>query len=216
MTRAAVEIAQHEGLERVSMRRLGEELGVEAMSLYRHVANKEDLLRGMLDVVAAEMLQEAGPAEVDPTTWRAVVTRHCLVMHQVLLRRGWATMLWISNASPGPVRLDQIDQMLALLRRSGLPPQLLDLAFHALQNHVVGHAMQAVSMRHPGQEDSAMVADFSHRLDAERWPDLAAHLHYHLETPPGDDAFTFVLDLVLDRIEQLRRDDPADPADPAR
>src|SRR5690242_226931 len=97
---AALELADTEGVESLTMRRLGDELGYEAMSLYRHVANKSDLLDGMLDIVVTEW--EAPDAESD---WRAAIRRSARSVHAALRRHRWAAQLLMSGSHIRPARL---------------------------------------------------------------------------------------------------------------
>lgn len=200
--RAAMELADAEGLAAVTMRRVGEELGVEAMSLYNHVANKAEVLEGIVDLVAAQI---DGGDEVDD--WRAAVRHRAIAAHDALLRHPWAAALWV-RTTVGPARMAHMDALLRTLRRGGFPEDLLDLAFHTLENHVTGHAMQRVSFAMTPEEMADGAARFLAQLEVDAYPELAAHVRWHAEAPPGDDAFTFGLDLILDGLERARVDSP--------
>ena len=97
---AAVDLADRAGIESVSMRKLGQELGVEAMSLYNHVKNKDDLLDGIVEQVAAEL--EVPTLDGD---WKSAMRRRALTAHAVLMRHPWATMLIVSRVNVGPAML---------------------------------------------------------------------------------------------------------------
>lgn len=203
---AAVGLADAEGLPALSMRRLGASLGVEAMSLYHHVRNKDDLLGGMLDVVASEF-----HLATDDVPWREAVRRQATSAHEALMRHPWSVPLWLTHrGAVGATRIRSMDRMLAALDRAGLDDVLLDRAYHAVQNHVIGFTMQAVSFLGSFDEGSdlpALAASFLADLDEAQAPHLAAHVRYHLRADADDEGadFAFGLDLVLDGVERLRR-----------
>ena len=114
---AAVELADRDGLESLSMRNLGSELGVEAMSLYNHIANKDDLLDGIVDLVTAEFEE---PRSARGDDWRALIRGCAITQHDVLLRHPWAAALAESRAVTGPVRLRYYDALLGLRYRFNL------------------------------------------------------------------------------------------------
>jgi len=121
---AAVHLADREGIDAVSMRRLGQEVGVEAMSLYTHVRDKEDLLGGMVDSVVAEI--GLPPAGAD---WKPSLRRTVLGAREVILRHRWAPPVIETRASPGPATLRYLDAVMGILRGGGLS---LALTRHAL------------------------------------------------------------------------------------
>lgn len=204
----AVAVADAEGIEALSMRRLGQALGVEAMSLYNHVTNKDDVLGGMLDIVAAEIAP-------DPTAegWRAVVRSQAVATHDALLRHPWAGLLWVT-APVGPARLRHMDTLLRSLRKAGFPPLLLDRAFHTILNHVIGHAIQRVNLPVSAGDMAEGAARFLATLDVQAYPDLAAHIRWHAGRPAGDDEFEFGLDLLLDGLARALADPDVDAGGP--
>src|SRR5690606_21016250 len=119
---AAIEIADRDGIDALTMRRLADELGAGAMSVYYHVANKHDLLGGMVDLVVGEMeLADAGP------NWKSALKRTATSAHEVLLRHPWATALLLSGPGVSDARLRYMDAMLGCLRGAGFSPELTDL-----------------------------------------------------------------------------------------
>ncbi|MFC5379415.1 TetR/AcrR family transcriptional regulator C-terminal domain-containing protein [Aquipuribacter nitratireducens] len=197
----ALDVADAEGLPALSMRRLGAELGVEAMSLYHHLPNKAALLAGIADLVAEEV------AEPDAALgWRDSLRSRATDTHAALLRHPWCASLWAGQAvEAGPARLRHLDAVLRTLREAGFPPSLLELAFHSVQNHVVGHAFQAVAFaRGAAAAEGLDVAArrFLERPGLDRLPDLAAHVRWHAEHPHEESAFGFALELLLDGFEQ--------------
>jgi AcrR family transcriptional regulator len=198
--RAAVALADAAGIESLTMRGLASQLEVEAMSLYNHVANKDDLLDGVLDLVAAE-IEEPDP-EAD---WRAATRQRAVSAHDALLRHPWASLLWASRGHVGPARMRHLDGLLRGLREGGFPPGVLEIGFHTLQNHIVGHALQRSSF--PGDPDELpeMSARYLEGFPEDEYPDLAAHIRHHLQETDGDEsAFAFGLDAILDGLERLR------------
>src|SRR5688572_9817770 len=135
---AGVALADVEGIDALSMRRLAQRLGVEAMTLYNHVAHKDDLLDGMLDMAAGEIeLPDHGP------DWRHDARRRAISAHGVLMRHPWAARLWTTRIGVGPRRMRYLDDALRGLREAGFRAGLLDRAFHTIENHIIGHALQA-------------------------------------------------------------------------
>jgi AcrR family transcriptional regulator len=197
---AAVGIADEAGIDSLSMRRLAGELGVKAMSLYNHVANKDDVLDAIVETVAGEI---AIPSEGED--WKAVIRESTISAHKTLLRHPWASDLWMRQA-PGPARLRYTELLLATLRRAGFSDDLTYHAYHILQSHFLGYTVQALNYRSLAEGDAAgMAARFLETFPADDFPHFAEHVRQHLE--PGHDdvnAFELGLDLILDGIERLR------------
>ena len=196
---AAVELADRGGLESVSMRRVAAALGVEAMSLYHHVAGKDDLLRGMVDVVVGEMAVASPEDE-----WKDALRRSAISAHEVLVRHRWAAALMMSSGS-GTSRLDFMEGLLGTLRRSSFSADLTHHAYHALDSHIVGFTLWQVSL--PASEDlKGLAADFLAQIDVRSYPYFAEHVEQHLgdTAASGAEEFAFGLDLLLDGLERLR------------
>ena len=138
----AVAYADAYGIERLSMRKLAQHLGFEAMSLYNHVTNKDDLLEGMVEVVAREIVQP--PADVE---WKPGVRALATASHDAQLRHPWVVGLW-NRQFPGPARFGQMERLLALLDQGGFSGSLGDLAFHAVNLHVNGFTQQQLTLPH--------------------------------------------------------------------
>lgn len=196
---AGVALADVEGIGALTMRRLGRELGVEGMALYNHVANKGDLLDGMLEHVAGEIEMPDDCAD-----WRDCARQRSVSAHSALMRHPWSATLWTSSMSLGPARMRYLDSGLRCLREAGFPAQLLDLAFHTIENHIVGHALQALGF--PMERDEMVEAGerLMQTFPDTEYPDLAAHIRYHLEGQEDGDGFEFGLDLILQGLEQMR------------
>jgi AcrR family transcriptional regulator len=133
---AALAYADTHGIDSLSMRKLGEVLQVEAMSLYKHVANKDAILDGIVDLVAAEMEAPATGGD-----WKAEMRKRAQSMHAVLMRHPWATMLIVSRVNVGPAMLRYVDATIGCLREAGFPVPLADHAWNALDSYVYGFTL---------------------------------------------------------------------------
>jgi AcrR family transcriptional regulator len=200
---AAVAFADTHGLESLSMRKLGEALGVEAMSLYNHVANKVDLLDGMIDAVFAEI----GPPS-DEAGWRTAMRRRAISVRRVLRRHRWAIGLMDSRTSPGPATLAHHDAVIGVLRRGGFTVAQTAHAFSVLDSYIYGFALQEKGLPFEGPEQTAesaaaMFAEFP----ADRYPHFVELATQHVLQPGYDygDEFEFGLDLIIDALERLLR-----------
>ncbi len=197
--RAAIDFADANGIESLSMRKLARELGVEAMTLYYYVASKNDLLEGMTDLVAAEI--ELPPNDVD---WREATRKRATSAHAVLVRHHWAAPQWM-RVMIGPARMRYMDSALGVYRRAGLSPASTELAFHAVENHIVGYALQEVSFPLETDDLAEAARAFMEKLPADEYPHLVEHIQQHLtheEIESG--SFEFGLEQLLDGIERLR------------
>lgn len=195
---AAISLADEQGVEALSMRKLARQLGFEVMSLYNHVANKDDLLDGMVDLVAAEI---DDPPEGLP--WRDAVRHVAVSAHDALLRHRWASALWTSRW-PGPHRWHHMETLLAVLADADFPDDVADLAFHAVTLHVNGFTQQQISYRAQAPQEEEMYARFRNEVSADEHPHVVAHVQYHIDQQVPTDEFGFVLDLILDGLERAR------------
>jgi AcrR family transcriptional regulator len=197
--RAAIDFADANGIESLSMRKLARELGVEAMTLYYYVANKNDLVEGMADLVAKEI--ELPSEDVE---WREATRRRAMSAHEVLARHHWASPLWM-RVMIGPARMRYMDSALGVYRRAGLSPASTELAFHAVENHIVGYAVQEVNFPLEAEDLAEAARGFLEKLPADDYPHLAEHIEQHLtheEIESG--SFEFGLERLLDGIERIR------------
>ena len=198
---AAIEVADAEGIDALTMRGLAGQLQVEAMSLYNHVENKDDLLDGMIELVAAEIEDPDDAAD-----WKTAIRQRAISAHDTLLHHPWSSILWASRMNVGPARMRHMDAMLRNLREAGFTPELLDVAFHTLQNHIVGHALQASNLPFDADDLPALSARYLESFPAENYPDLAAHIRHHMDVPAGEiSSFKFGLDAILDALDRARR-----------
>lgn len=201
--RTAVALADESGATSLTMRALARELGVEAMSLYHHVANKDALLDGMVDLVFAEIdLPVAG------REWRTEIRRRCLSAREVLLRHPWAVGFVESRSAPAPATLRHHEAVLACLREGGFSVVLAAHAFALLDAQLFGQVVQELSLPFDGSEGAAEVAEsFLHEIAPSELPYLTEIAAEHVMKPGYDfgDEYAYGLDLILDGLEKRRR-----------
>jgi AcrR family transcriptional regulator len=201
--RAAIRLADDGGLEAVTMRKLGGELGVQAMSLYNHVANRDDICDGILELVMEEIEVAAGGDD-----WKEAVRRSAISAHDVLLRHRWACALMTSTPTISPARLRWMEALLGTLREAGFSPDLTHHAYHALDSHITGFTLWKVSFPFETREELVDLAEtFLPQIPASEYPYVVEHAEQHLAEPDpaAPSEFEFGLDLILDGIERLRR-----------
>ena len=194
----AVEIADADGIEALTMRRLADDLGFEAMSLYRHVKNKDDVLNGIVDVVLAEIESPATAGE-----WDEAIRRSAISATHAFARHGWATDLINSPGRVRPARLAYMNELLGRLREAGFSADTTYTAYHALDAHIFGFALWYGSHT---AIPSDVVERLARELSLDDYPYLAEHRDQHLADGPHREvsAFEFGLDLILDGLRKLR------------
>jgi AcrR family transcriptional regulator len=180
------------------MRRLGQVLRVEAMSLYKHVANKDDILDGIADLVTGDF--EVPSADAD---WKTAIRRSTMSAHQVLLRHPWASGLIESRSSAGPARLRYLDAVIGVLSAAGFPMPIVIRAIMALDSHTYGFVLQELAWPFDVDNAPEVAAAFARGLPAGVYPNLLLMAEMVMTTPGGVD-FAFGLDLLLDGLERLR------------
>jgi AcrR family transcriptional regulator len=180
------------------MRRLGQRLGVEAMSLYNYVANKDDLLNGMADLVSAEFAVPA-PGE----DWRHALRRGATSAYDVLQRHPWAGTLLESRSRPGPARLRYLNGVIGTLVDSGFPIQLAYHAFLTLDSYIYGFALQEASSQVPPEQVARAAESFVAQLPDGEYPHLVSMAQpvMHPDYDRSGD-FDFGLTLVLDALDR--------------
>lgn len=198
---AAMDLADRDGLESLTMRKLASDLGVEVMTLYHYVARKDDILTAIADLVASEI--ELPP---DGIEWKTAARQRAVSAHDVLVRHPWAGLLWVARGPLGPGRLRYMDAGLRRFREAAFSPELTEQAFHAVENHIVGYTLQEMGFAIDPEEVVEGAERFLEQLPADEYPDLAAHVAQHMQDAGHLDAgdFEFALDLILDGIERLK------------
>ena len=201
--RAAIAFADEKGIESLSMRKLGEELGVEAMSLYKHVANKDDMLDGMVDVVFSEI-----DLPSDGVHWKTAMRERAISARRVLSRHPWAIGLTESRMKPGPTNLRHHDSVIGCLREAGFSIEMAIHAYSVLDSYLYGFALQEESLPFDTSNDVENVGDVAENIlsqfPADEYPYLT-ETTVELITKSGweyADEFEFGLDLILDSLEQ--------------
>ena len=179
---------------------LADELGVKAMSLYNHVANKDELLDGIVEAVAGEIAGPEGAAD-----WKAAIRNSTISAHETLLRHPWAGTLWMQQ-KPGPARLRYFDSLLGTLRAAGFSKDLTYHGYHILQSHFLGFTQQVLNYRALATQDvSEMATSFLQGLAVDTFPHFAEHVRQHIEPRHDDEnAFELGLNLILDGLERMR------------
>jgi AcrR family transcriptional regulator len=201
--RAALALADLEGIGSLTMRRLGQELGVEAMSLYNHVANKGDLLNGIVDLVFGEISVPSDRAD-----WQAAMRLRAISAHEALLRHPWASNLMQSGTKPGPATLRHHDSVIGTLREAGFTVEMTAHAFSVIDSYLYGFAQQQQNLTYNTPEEAAEVAEnVLGQIPSEEYPHLAELITEHAMNPGYDYAqeFEFGLDLILAGLERSRR-----------
>ena len=211
MLRAAIEVADSSGIESLTMRRLAEELGAEAMSLYYYVASKEDLLDGVADAVVAEIndVVAAIDAPAAGASWKAAVRRRILAAREVLLRHRWAPRVLETRSSASLAVLRYYDGLLRLMRDGGFSYDLIHHALHALGSRALGFSQELIDPSAGAGDEQAAAALESM---ASQIPHLVAMLMEVAHDDPDstlgwcDDQteFEFGLDLILDGLDKMR------------
>jgi AcrR family transcriptional regulator len=199
--KTAIKLADRDGIESVTMRRLGKQLGVEAMSLYNHVANKDDILEGIADAVMGEI--ERPPED---TEWKSALRSNAIAVRDLLVRHPWASSLKIRRM-PGPATLHQNEWVLKTLREAGFSDDLTYHAYHILESYILGFAVQEINFSSLTDEDvSRLAAEFLREFPRAEYPYFTEHVEQHLDPHPGDEGgFELGLDLILDGLERVRR-----------
>lgn len=204
---AAIGLADASGIGALTMRKLAQELGVEAMALYYHVANKDDILNAIVDIVESDIeLPIPGDAN-----WKAALRRTAISYHDVLVLHPWAASLALSGTGSRPARMRYMNAVLGSLREGGFSADMTDHAYHALDSHISGFTLWAVQLQVDDEELPGLADRFLDSLPVDELPYLVEHVHQHMkERDPEDEGeFVFGLDLILDGLEAIR--DPATP-----
>lgn len=212
MLRAAIEVADQGGIESLTMRRLAEELGAEAMSLYYHVASKEDLLDGIAEAVVTEINDIVGGLDVPAAGagWKTAVRQRILSAREVLLRHPWAPRVLETRTNTGLAVLLYYDGLLRLMRDGGFSYDLIHHALHALGSRALGFSQELFDPSGAASDEETAAALESMTAQI---PHLAAMFmevaHDDPETTLGwcDDQteFEFGLDLILDGLDKMRK-----------
>lgn len=198
---AAIGLADAGGIESLTMRKLAQELGVEAMSLYYYVANKDDILNGMVEIVVSEIELPKSGAD-----WKAAIRNVAMSAYEILVRHPWAAGVILSEAGVSPARLRYMNSILGCFREAGFSADMTDHAYHALESHIMGFTLWEAGYSAVSEELPDLGRTFLRELPVDEYPYLAEHVEQHLtESSPDDEGeFEFGLDLILDGLERIR------------
>jgi AcrR family transcriptional regulator len=202
---AALKLADAGGLEALSMRKLGQALGVEAMAVYYHFANKERVLDGIVDLVFGEIDLPAVGAD-----WKTAMRQRAISVRDALLRHRWAIGLMESRTNPGPANLRHHDAVIGCLRAAGFDMAATATAYSLLDSYIYGFAMTKMNLPF---EDTSDIVEMSETMLAPfppgEYQNLADFITEHAMKPGYDFAneFEVGLDVILDGLERVR--DPA-------
>lgn len=200
----ALTLVDADGLAALSMRKLAQQLNVEAMSLYNHVAGKDDIIFGIVDLVMAEI---EPPSQSLP--WTEALRSSVISAHQALRRHPWATGLVMTSTKESQARLAWMNGVLGCLREAGCSVELTHHAYHALDSHIIGFSLWLAGLPVIGTDLNDLAARL---VDAEpftSYPWLQEHMRYHIDEPHANpeyqgSEFEFGLDLILQGVERMR------------
>jgi AcrR family transcriptional regulator len=202
VVRAAIEQADESGLEALTMRTLAEKLEVAPMALYRHVADKDDLIDAMVDAVFSEIGVPAAGGD-----WKTAMRRRAASVREALSRHRWAVGLMESRRSPGPANLRHHDAVIGRLRAAGFSIEMTADAYSLLNSYVYGFALTAMNLPfETTAEADEMTQDLLGRLPVNEYPNYAEFISEHVTKPSYDHEgrFEYGLDVILDALEKVR------------
>jgi AcrR family transcriptional regulator len=198
----ALRLADQGGLEALSMRKLGQALGVEAMALYYHFANKERVLDGIVDLVFGEIDVPAIGAD-----WKAAMRRRAISVRDALARHRWAIGLMESRTNPGPANLRHHDAVIGCLRAAGFDMAMAAHAYSALDAYIYGFALTKMNLPFETTTDIAEMAEtMLEPFPLGEYPNLADFITEHAMKPGYDfaDEFEYGLDVILDGLDRAQ------------
>lgn len=198
---AALELADAKGVDSLTMRELARALGFEAMALYRHVANKDEILDGILDLVWSEIEPAAASAD-----WAGAIRRSAISVHEALDRHPWATRLWTSAAGIRPARLEFMESLLARLEDAGFSDDSYYHAYHVLDAYIIGYSLWLAG-HSLSAEQVALVETALQEVPFDKYPRISKHKDQHASEGPHRDvsAFEIGLDLVLNGLKEMSK-----------
>ncbi len=198
---AALALVDEGGIDSLSMRKLGQKLGFEAMSLYNHVENKDDVIDGILDLVLAE-----GELPSANGVWDAAVRESAMSVHAALQRHPWACALVMAPGHIRPARMDYMNALLGRLREAGFSADETYHAYHVLDGHIFGFSLYETSHAYTDEDAAEFAANLDEILPVDKYPHLNEHGRQHLTEGPHQEvsAFAFGLELILDGLRKIR------------
>jgi AcrR family transcriptional regulator len=199
--RTALRLADEGGIESLSMRKIAQELGVQAMSLYNHVKNKDDIIDGIVDMVVGEI--EVPDLGVD---WKTAMRRRSISAHTVLLRHPWSTMPLVARVNVGVAMLRYVDATLGCLREAGFSFRMSDYAWNAIDSHIYGFTLQELNFPFEKADYGKAAQQGLALIPADKYPYLNQLTHQVIDGDyDGIHDFEFGLELILNGLENLRQ-----------
>lgn len=196
----ALHLADEGGLEALSMRKVAQELGVKAMSLYNHIANKDDMIDGIVNLVVSEI--ELPRFDLD---WKTAMRRRAISAHEVLLKHPWAAMAIMSRINIGPAMLSYIDRTIGCLREAGFSWEMADHAWNAIDSHIYGFTLQELNFPVEATEYAETAESFISHIPPGQYPYMHQLSLYIIDgSYDGLHDFELGLDFVLDGLDRLR------------
>lgn len=192
----ATGFADANGIGKLNMRMLAKQLGSPVMNLYTYIKNKDELLEGMVDIVASEI---AMPDQDQP--WREAITKISVSAHRTFYRHAWVNSLWATAISPA--KMEHQESILRVLREAGFSAKLACRGYHAVTMHTIGFTMQALDFPRDATSMKAAAGSFLADADTKKTPYFVEHVKYHREHPEPDGEFEFVLTMILDGLEKF-------------
>jgi AcrR family transcriptional regulator len=195
---AAIKLADQGGLESLSMRKLGQELGVEAMAVYYHFANKDEVIDGIVDIVFSQIDLPASGAD-----WKSAMRQRAVSLRDVLLRHRWAISLMESRRKPGPANLRHHDVVIGSLRSAGLNMPTIAHAYSLVDSYVYGFALFAMNLPFdPSEEVADLGQGVLRAYPVNAYPNLVAYISAMRPGYNYGDEFEYGLDLILDGLDR--------------
>jgi AcrR family transcriptional regulator len=198
---AAIKLADQGGIESLSMRKLGQELGVEAMAVYYHIASKDQVLDGIVDLVFSEIDLPIAGAD-----WKTAMRRRAVSVRDVLARHRWAIGMMESRANPGPANLRHHDAVIGNLRAADFDMAAAAHAYSLLDSYIYGFALTKMNLPFDTGEVAEVAQTMLKPFPVDEYPNLVAFITEHAMKPGYDysDEFEYGLDVILDGLERTR------------
>jgi AcrR family transcriptional regulator len=195
---AAIKLADQGGLESLSMRKLGQELGVEAMAVYYHFANKDEVIDGIVDIVFSQIDLPASGAD-----WKTAMRQRAISLRDVLLRHRWAIGLMESRRKPGPANLRHHDVVIGSLRSAGLDMPTIAHAYSLVDSYIYGFALFTMNLPFdPSEEVAELGQGVLRAFPVNAYPNLVAYISAMRPGYNYGDEFEYGLDLILDGLDR--------------
>jgi AcrR family transcriptional regulator len=195
---AAIKLADQGGLESLSMRKLGQELGVEAMAVYYHFANKDEVIDGIVDIVFSQIDLPASGAD-----WKPAMRQRAISLRDVLLRHRWAIGLMESRRKPGPANLRHHDVVIGSLRSAGLDMPTIAHAYSLVDSYIYGFALFTMNLPFdPSEEVKDLGQGVLRVFPVNAYPNLVAYISAMRPGYNYGDEFEYGLDLILDGLDR--------------